>query len=83
MEQIVGLSRQVGFICFSRTKQRILEEKKGFLQLLVTFHITYTVKPVYNDQPWDPKKRPLTVGRCLEVIYLIKVPNGTLKWWSL
>jgi hypothetical protein len=25
----------------------------------------------------------LTGGRCPEVIYEIKVPNGTSKWWSL
>jgi hypothetical protein len=24
-----------------------------------------------------------TVGRCSEVIYVLKVPNGTSKWWSL
>jgi hypothetical protein len=25
----------------------------------------------------------LTGGRCSEIIHVIKVPNGTSKWWSL
>ncbi len=44
----------------------------------------YTVKPVYNDHPRDPKYWPLlTGGRCSEVIYVIKGLIGTTKQWPL
>ena len=36
-----------------------------------------TVIPVYNDHPWDPKLCSLlTGGRCLDVIYVLRVQNG-------
>jgi hypothetical protein len=43
---------------------------------------TCTVKPWDNDNPWDPKIGAV-VDRwsCSEVIYVIKVINGTSKWW--
>jgi hypothetical protein len=43
-----------------------------------------TVKPVYNDHPWDPKIVALLTGSCcVEVVYIIKIEIGLLKWWPL
>jgi hypothetical protein len=40
------------------------------LFVITEFHCT--VKPLYNDHPWDPKKWPLlTSGRCSKYIYVI------------
>jgi hypothetical protein len=49
------------------------------------FNLINTVEPVYDhDHPWDPKLWPLLPGgRYLEVICVIKLPNGTSEWWSL
>ncbi len=43
-----------------------------------------TVKLVYNDHPWYPKKWPLlTGGRCSQVNYIGKIQNWASKWWLL
>jgi hypothetical protein len=41
-----------------------------------------TVKPVFNDHPWDPKILAV-VDRwsLLEVIYITKAEIDASKWW--
>ncbi len=57
------------------------------LKFIIRFQLWSTVKLVYNNQPWDPKKWPLlTSSRCSEVIYVKKVQYGimvVIGRWSL
>jgi hypothetical protein len=55
-----------------------------FLSRNIEFHSSKifdeTVKPVYNDIPWNPKMKS---GCCSEVINGIKFPNAFLKVLSV
>ncbi len=54
------------------------------LSLSFLYQITHCQTCIQRPPLGAPKQQLLlSGGRCSEIIYVIKVPNGTTKWWSL
>ena len=54
------------------------------LMTIIKIHLfANTAIPVFNDHPWDPKIKGVAEVVVQRYLYVIKVQNGTSKWWPL